>query len=72
VVFPDDDPATAPPVPSTGEQLAAALAQITPTAGLGDNSFIGSPASGVEGPVSVEIDFVVTQSVDVSHGKLHP
>lgn len=30
VVFPDDDPATAPPVPSTGEQLAAALAPAFP------------------------------------------
>jgi hypothetical protein len=31
VVFPDDDPATAPPVPSTGVQLAAALAPAFPT-----------------------------------------
>jgi hypothetical protein len=31
LLFPDDDPATAPPVPSTGAQLAAALAPAFPT-----------------------------------------
>jgi hypothetical protein len=30
LLFPDDDPATAPPVPSTGSQLAAALAPAFP------------------------------------------
>jgi hypothetical protein len=30
LLFPDDDPATAPPVPSTGQQLAAALAPAFP------------------------------------------
>lgn len=30
LVFPDDDPATAPPIPSTGQQLAAALAPAFP------------------------------------------
>jgi hypothetical protein len=30
LLFPDDDPATAPPVPSTGAQLAAALAPAFP------------------------------------------
>ena len=30
LLFPDDDPATAPPVPSTGRQLAAALAPAFP------------------------------------------
>jgi hypothetical protein len=30
LLFPDDDPATAPPIPSTGQQLAAALAPAFP------------------------------------------
>lgn len=30
LLFPDDDPATAPPIPSTGSQLAAALAPAFP------------------------------------------
>jgi hypothetical protein len=31
LLFPDDDPATAPPVPSTGAQLTAALAPAIPS-----------------------------------------
>src|SRR6516164_8125893 len=30
VLFPEDDPSTAPPIPSTGQQLAAALAPAFP------------------------------------------
>ena len=33
LLLPDDDPATAPPVPSTGAQLAAALAPAFPDQG---------------------------------------